>query len=463
MAGAASLAEKIQPLLAQLPQSALLSLRRATDAAKQSGSADPLFEILNDVLKNLGFGATARRQPNPSRYFFDPAEAFLITDKPHEKMAAQIWRGSLEPLWKWIEESAAKDEVRAFRTLLTEQYKNTSFDDETASEKFTASIMPLLHDRLEQALQTPDTRRKFCNHIGGEYNLSELQDLICVIDHRSILKNIENTLPPQMDISMREHVELARQFFETLTALDAKLPFYGAVIFQSRIDDKTQLPQWTVACVGDADIRTIEASPFAALVDIAISQAIQKAELCIQDLKKPSENNFASQHAKNYAMRCRNLRASIGLDEKSSEWLERLSKARLRLSNILDDELSQIFQLLRRNIKPLRGFGAQAPYLPDEFDLSRLCFLIDVMMMVKNYSEEFVLNETLTRVYKECGSYLETAIEVLQDESRQVTEAQKRKIVLAYADAALRVSHAWFGEKHTDMLKKGFDLRDKLL
>ncbi len=460
MAGAASLAEKIQPLLAQLPQSALLSLRRATDAAKQSGSSDPLFEILNDVLKNLGFANSARRQPNPSRYFFDPAEAFLVTDKPHEKMAGQIWRGSLEPIWKWIEDSVAKTEARAFRTLLAEQFKNPLFDDEAASENFTQIVIPLIEDRLEQALQTPETRRKFCNHIGGEYNLSELQDLVCIISHRTVLKNIETTLPPQLDLSVREHVAQARLYFEDLSAIDVRLPFYGAVIFQSRLADKMQLPQWTVACVGDADIRAIEASPFAALVDIAISQTVQKADLCIQDLKKPSENNFTSQHAKNYALRCRHLRASIGLDEKSSDWLDRISNARLRLSDALGGELSQIFQLIRRNIKPLRGFGTQTPYPPDEFDLSRLCFLIEVMMMVKNYSEEFVLNETLTRVYKECGSYLETAIEVLQEESRQVTDTSRRKIVLAYSEAALRVSQVWFGEKHTELLKKGFDLHE---
>ena len=67
-----------------------------------SGSALILAELRAEFRKS---GESNSRLGNPSRLFFKPIEA-LFVDRPAERAnAGQISRGSLSPIWEWINHS----------------------------------------------------------------------------------------------------------------------------------------------------------------------------------------------------------------------------------------------------------------------------------------------------------------------------------------------------------------------
>jgi hypothetical protein len=64
-----------------------------------SGSALILAELRAEFRKS---GESSSRLGNPSRHFFKPMEALFVDRPPERANAGQISRGSLSPIWEWI-------------------------------------------------------------------------------------------------------------------------------------------------------------------------------------------------------------------------------------------------------------------------------------------------------------------------------------------------------------------------
>lgn len=447
-----SLLAKISKLLENMPESARESLRRKI-AEAQKKAPDPLYSMLNEALQSLAT-PPQRRQLHPSRCFFKPLERFLINDRPYEKTSGRIWRGALQPIWNWIENNVAEDEVRSFRSRLQEG--EAKRDDKNFEDDLLTAILPKLQNVLEKSHETPETRRRFAYYLGGEHQLQEFEDIVAILTHRDIISAFPKTLPTQPSLHSQSDLLQVSRLFTKIAHINPRLPYYAAATLQSYLEQRTQLPLWAAACACSDDLREVANSPFAALIETALGDASLAAEQCIAELKKPCEDNEAIRYVQNYALTCRNLRAAVDFEAQNSEWLRRLSETRLRISNALAEELGQTFQLLRRNVRPLRAFGTQNPFPPDEFDIGKLCFLIELLMTVRAYLNEFALNEIANRLFTECENYLQIAIDSLQDELRSA-QNDKRTLAFAYAQAAIRVSEIWYGKEHAALLKRSFE------
>lgn len=458
MGDGSSLSIKIRDVLQQLPESTVAALRHAVKEALSLDDEDPFYRLLQDALQMIEPPAPPAPPPrplNPSRLFFKPLERFLIDEKPYQKTSGRIWRGALQPIWNWIENSIADDEIRLFRHRMSEMNSDDA-DQDMLENELLDSVLPKVRDALDRAKETPETRRRFAYYLGGEQHLQELEDIAAILTHRDIISSFSSTWPQRPSLQSSSDLNRVAKLFIKLAGIEPRLPYYAAVSLQNCLEQKTQLPLWAAACLGSDDVREVANSPFAALIETALGDASLNAEQCIAELKKPCEESQAIRFTQNYAMTCRNLRAAIDFEAQNSDWLRRLSETRLRISNALAEELGQIFQLMRRNVRPLRAFGKQTPYPPDEFDLARLCFLIDMLQSVRAYSPEFALNEIVNRVSTECDNYLQQATDALQDEIRS-QYGPVRHIILAYVQAAIRTNEAWYGKDHALLLKRSFE------
>src|SRR5258708_12057917 len=63
------------------------------------GSAELLARLRAEFRKD---GSTQTRLSNPSRYFFAPLEPLLIDGAPEHANSGRMLRGSLSPIWEWI-------------------------------------------------------------------------------------------------------------------------------------------------------------------------------------------------------------------------------------------------------------------------------------------------------------------------------------------------------------------------
>jgi hypothetical protein len=447
----------IRKILAGLPPQTRQPLELAIEKARAQGKADALYAVLSQQFKTE---PEPFRMPEPSRLFYNPLEKFLIGERPPHKVPGRVWRGALLPVWLWIEQHVSPQDVERCRRQLQElDGKVSSYDDpalQAIETELRKAILPKLDDQLARARQTPETHRRFASHLGGDYQAQEAEDIYALLKYKDIIEACGRNLPNSLSLNSPNDVANITKLFGKLAEIDKRLPYYAGVLLQKKIDQPAHLPLWAATCAGSDDPRKVADSPFAALIDIAIGDAACMAELCINDLTKPSENNQAAVYVRNYAIICRNLHAAIDFEVRNSDWLKRLSETRLRISDVIAQELGGLFQLMRRNVRPLRAFGSQTPYPPDEFDLNRLCFLISILGTIRTNVQEFALNELVNRVHNECDGYLQLAIDSLQEELR-TNFSDKRRIILSYADAAVRVGRAWHNDDYAAVLKRAFE------
>lgn len=457
MSGEGPLPEKIEKILAGLPPQARQPLELAIEKARAQGKLDTLYAALSEQFK---IEPDPFRMPELSRLFYKPLEKFLVDERPPHKVIGRIWRGTLQPVWTWIEHHVATDDVNSCRQKLQSlEGKVAAYDDPALSaieNELRKAVLPKFGEQLDRARQTPETRRRFAAQLGGDYQAQEAEDIYALLKYKDVIEATHKNLPNVLSLNAPNDVAGVAKVFAKLAAIDKHLPYYAGVLLQKKIEQPSYLPFWAAACAGSDDLRQVADSPFAALVDIAIGDAARMAELCINDLTKPSEKNYAAVYVRNYAIICRNLHAAIDFESQTSDWLKRLSEARQRISDVLTQEFGELFQLMRRNVRPLRAFGSQTPHPPDEFDLSRLCFLISILDTVRTNVQEFALNELVSRVHGECDGYLNLAIDSLQEELR-TNFSDKRRIILSYADAAVRVSRVWHNDDYAAVLRRAFD------
>ncbi len=467
MSGERAGSDNVEKALDGLPPHTRQALEHAVGKA-QGHATDPLMAMLDEKLKAEPEGVKQPepfRMPDPARLFFRPLEKFLIDGRPSQKTWGRIWRGALEPIWTWIE-AHMTDDVARMRARLHDLADKVSSEDDpalvAAGSEFRKTLLPKLSEALARAEQTPESRRRFSFHFGGEYQLLELEDIAIVLKYKDVIDACYKNMPATLSHTSKPDVAAVGKIIRKFADIDVRLPYYVAVLLHDKLDKPAQLPFWATACAGSDDLRQVVSSPFAPLIEIALGDATHLAELCIENLTKPAENNPVALYARNYAMICRNMRAAIDFESQNSEWLRRLSEVRQKLSAAMGEELGQVFQLLRRNVRPLRAFGNKTPFPPDQFDLQRLCFLIRILNTIRSYVQEFALNELVNRLYGECESYLNLAIDSLQEELRTKFD-DRRRIVLAYADAAVKVSTAWHGEDYAAVLKRSFDATSNII
>jgi hypothetical protein len=451
--------EKIQNLLNSLPLQMRQALQEAIEKAREQGKEDAIYATLSQQFK-LSLNEPEFCLPEPSRLFFKPIEKFLIDDCPPQKIIGRIWRGSLQQLWSWIEHHAAAEDVSQCRLKLQELSGKVSSENDSTllliGNSLQKNILPKLEDELNRGLQTPDTRRRFAHQLGGDYQMLELEDIAILLKYKDFIESYSKNLPNALSHTSESDVLNITKIFTKFSEIEPRLPYYASVLLQKKLEQAAYLPSWASACARSDDLRIISHSPFAAFIDITLGDAAALAEQCINNLTKPPEQNQTTVYVRQYALLCRNLRAAIDLESQTSDWLRRLSEIRLRVTNALSQELGEIFQLMRRNVRPLRAFGKEQPFPPDTFDLERLCFLISILYAIRSNGQEFALNELVTKLYGECDGYLQLAIDSLQEELR-TNFSDKRRIILSYAEAAVRVSKAWHGEEHAAVLKRSFD------
>lgn len=449
---------KIQKMLEGLALPERQALELAIEKAREQGKVNSIYAMLEAQSK------TAERQPlhlpDISALFFKPLDKFLIADKPPSKINGRVWQEALQVCWSWIAHDLAPKSVNDCRQRLQDlNGRIFSIDDPALiaiENDLRKAVLPPLEEALDRARQTPETRRRFAAQFGGHDQVQEMEDINVLLKYKDVIETCDQCLPSTLSHTVPAHVAAVKKLLGKLVQMDKRLTYYAAVLIQRRLHQSAQLPLWATACAGSDDLRQIENSPFAAMIELSLGDVARMSALCISDLAKPPEQSRAGSFVRTYAVLCRNLRAAIDFDAQTSDWLRRLSEIRQHLSGALAQQFSEMFQLMRQNVRPLRAFGAQTPQLPDEFDIERLCFLIAMLGTVRTNVQEFVLNELVGRIYNECDGYLMLAVDSLQQELR-AKPGDKRRFILAYADAAVRVSRAWYGDDYAAVLKRAFE------
>src|SRR5207302_6429528 len=100
-------------------------------------------------------GSSQGRAGDPARYFFGPLEPVLVNSAPEHENSGRIPRGSLSPIWEWINRDLLPTMARDY---VEEINKLTAADKQKelrkAAATFQTKVMKYLEDRKSTRLNS---------------------------------------------------------------------------------------------------------------------------------------------------------------------------------------------------------------------------------------------------------------------------------------------------------------------
>jgi hypothetical protein len=140
--------------------------------------------------------STQARAGNASRYFFAPLEPLLIDGAPEHANSGRILRGSLAPIWEWINQDLLPTMARDYAKEINELI---AADNQRGALRVAAAFQTKVIKSLENTLGSPDgadqTRIKLAAYTASHAAQGDVARMLCVLRARDALAKFNEALP----------------------------------------------------------------------------------------------------------------------------------------------------------------------------------------------------------------------------------------------------------------------------
>jgi hypothetical protein len=237
------------------------------------GSTDIQAKLRAEFRKD---GSTQSRAPTTSRYFFEPLDP-LLADGDHEN-AGRIARGSLAPIWEWVNRDLLPTMARDFEAQMKDLITNPDKQKEARAKAATFQIK--VAKSLENTLGSADTaqqaRAKLGAYTSARSTFADVEKMMRALRARDALAKFDAALPAQIakfdDTLVAKMTALLSAFGKTHP--DA-IPFAIALIGR-RLKAPWQLIRLATKAAASKSATDVAATPYAVAVGMVLDRLEDK-------------------------------------------------------------------------------------------------------------------------------------------------------------------------------------------
>ncbi len=160
------------------------------------------FEIILSELRAefRKSGQPNNRVGNPSRYFFKPIEALFVDRTPERANSGQISRGSLAPIWEWINHILLPSMAREY----CEGMKHAILKDDKHEARlivtgFQSKVVKSLEAFLTSERGIADVRNGLGRYTGSRASFDDLKKILLALSLRDTIVAFNDGLPSRID------------------------------------------------------------------------------------------------------------------------------------------------------------------------------------------------------------------------------------------------------------------------
>jgi len=280
--------DRIREYLARLTPQARSSL--LTDIERMqlygddiSGSALILAELRAEFRKG---GESSNRLSNPSRHFFKPIEVLFVDRPPERANAGQISRGSLSPIWEWINHSFLPAMARDYNASMK---KALAADHQPQVNQIAAAFQAKVVKSLEGALASKEGVESARSGLGqftsSRGSLLDLKKILSALRIRDAIAAFGNALPPSIEHFEGEALTRVQALLDAFVVRHPEgLPF-ALVILMKRLKQPWQLVQLAIQASYSRAAEHIAATRYAPAVSMVLDHLDERHGLLKQALK----------------------------------------------------------------------------------------------------------------------------------------------------------------------------------
>jgi hypothetical protein len=305
--------------------------------AEMPGSAELLATLRAEFRRDE---STQARAGNASRYFFAPLEPLLIDGAPEHGNTGRILRGSLSPIWEWINRdllpTMARDYVKEINELI-------AADNQRGARRVAATFQTKIVKYLENTLGSPDgadqTRIKLATYTASHAAYSDLTKMLCVLRARDALAKFSDALPATIKKFDDARVVKVTKLLDAFGKDHPDAVPFALALVAKRLRTFWQLIRFATKAAPSKNAADIAATPYAIAVSMVLDRLDDKRSALRIALRNnrvlDSRNLLAGIYDTEYALQ---VRIDL-LDE--SDWGERLRNLMNAIAVMVDAEVSR--------------------------------------------------------------------------------------------------------------------------
>jgi hypothetical protein len=328
----------LRQLTPQVRSRLLTELERLHLQGEDVPHSEGLIAALRAEFRNTG--QHHYRAGNPSRYFFQPLEPFLVNAAPERAGSGRIARGTLEPIWSMITDrllpSMAGDYIAGAGKAIA---GNNLGEAQKLAATFQKKILTYLDGTLPSADGEASLRSGLEIYTSSHATLAELVKILDAFRAQPALAEFSAALPQSIGDFEGEALGRVLGPLNALGAKQASAVPFALRILSSRLKQPWQLIHLATAATRSRAAAALLATPYAVAVSMVLDQIDDKRMQLLEAFKVNHTATAREILTGIYEIE-RAVRSSIDLGE--SEWGHRLEKIMGSVRTAVDSEVQTI-------------------------------------------------------------------------------------------------------------------------
>ena len=446
----------LKSFLGSLPEEIAARLARAVEIDRLAdGKALPHDMILEGLRPALRRLPGAERTLTPLRYFCVPFEdLFTLVPRTTVKQKGRISRGSVAPIWTWLNQSLLPEETRAYsRDFKSAIVSNRAGDAKARAEAY----WPLAAGALRDALCS-DARRKDARvPLTSELVVADAEEAALLLGVGGSVVKIQETLPRPVAVLTDELLWALRAIYDGLIETNPDAAPYVAVIAMNRLArpwEALKLPLSISRQTQD----TLISSTDMGLVGEIIFGDIESYCKAVRDAKHP---NFDADALVENISHFTSLSSGIvkGIEmRRDGKWGQRLMKDRAALAEVMDGFMERAPKELAGALpyqKSLTGGHKAADFsrAVDQEKLDRALRYARLVMGCKPFAAAGSFGASVKKAEEDMCQLLRSYNEDVVKELR-TTDAQRRAVVESQFENSVKLTAILFSEEEAELLRR---------
>jgi hypothetical protein len=331
--------EQIREYLGQLTPRTRGRLLTEAERLQLCGDDMTGFEvILAELRAEFRKDQTNDRVDHASRYFFQPLEPILAENTPERMNFGQIARGSLAPIWEWINQDLLPTMARDYNNTMKQALAaNNPREAQQVAAAFQNKVGKYLESTLAVADAAERARAALAMYTSSRAAFADLTKMLCVLRAADALAEFKKALPARIDKFEDEKITELRVRLDAFRAKYADAMPFALTMVAKRLKTPWHLIRFATKTARSKTAADIAAAPYAIAVAMVLEQ-LDDRRLALRHALRANRIPIAKDILTEIYNIERTLQDSIDLLDES-EWGRQLAELMETIAAMLEAEL----------------------------------------------------------------------------------------------------------------------------
>lgn len=360
-------ARLLAAFLGTLPEEVAVRLAKAVELDRLAdGKALPHDLILAGLRPVLRRAERAERTPTPLRLFCQPFQDLLSSEPRKEKLAGRIAHTSINPVWKWLVQTALPEETMQFFNEVKADILGYRVDNANLrAHEFWPSASKAILECLASAPKASRTA------LGGDAAVADAREMALLLAVGGEIAELQKKISRSAPTLSEEMLRALREIYDAVMRKSPDAAPYVAVVVMNRLSRPWEALRLPLAVSRQAQDTLISSTDMGLVGEILFAEIEEHAVAVRSAHQQHFDAESLVTHIAAFAMLSNGLVKEVEM-RRAGKWGQRLLKDRAAIAEVMDDYMKRAPREILAALPTLKAGafsgGPRPPDITREFD-----------------------------------------------------------------------------------------------